>query len=233
MVKISRLTILCGIFLSFCMVTSCASHKAAQLPQLNLDVNAQQDKVEQRGFVGMVKPIHLESELKTYFDYDLITDDILPVQITILNKAYGKPCMFSPTGINLVDTSGNRMPMLSMEQLMDKIQKSYWRSVGWGAAFGLLGAIPAAINVAKTNEKIRADYETRSLKNGPIIPGAFMEGVAFFSIPPQTNDLNGWKLTVLLSDPVDSTNIGIEKTIAGKIESRSKQEQTTEGRKTY
>jgi len=185
------------------------------------------------GFVGMVKPIHLKSELMTYFNYDLITDDILPVQISIFNKSYGKPCMFSPTGINLVDQYGNRIPMLSMEQLMNKIQKSYWRSVGWGAAFGLLGAIPAAINVAKTNEKIRVDYEKRALKNGVIIPGALIEGVAFFSIHPETKDLTDWKLTVFLSDPADSTSIRIEKSITGKIESRSEEGQSTEQVSTY
>jgi hypothetical protein len=231
--RMSRLVVVCGVLVSFCLVTSCASHKTAQLPQLTLDANAQQNKVEQGGFVGMVKPIHLKSELMTYFNYDLIADDILPVQINIFNKSYGKPRMFSLAGINLVDRRGNRIPMLSIEQLMDKIQKSYWRSVGWGAAFGLLGAIPAAINVAKTNEKIRVDYEMRTLKNGVIIPGAFIEGVAFFSIHPETKDLTDWELTVFLSDPADSTNIRIEKSITGKIESRSKEDQPTEQERTY
>ncbi|OPY67189.1 MAG: hypothetical protein A4E57_02431 [Syntrophorhabdaceae bacterium PtaU1.Bin034] len=223
--NVPRSVLLCSLLLSLCFVVSCASHKTSSLPPLTMDVNAQKTKLEEKGFVSMAKPIYNQAELKTFFDRDLIVDDVLPVHIYLLNKSYGKPCTFNVAGINLLDSSGSRVPMLSMEQLMDKVQKSHWRSLGWGAAFGLLGAIPSSVNVARTNEKIRVDYEGRVLKNGTVFPGASAEGIAFFSIPANTSSLDGWKLTTVIADPSDSTNFNIEHLLEGTIETREKEEQ--------
>ncbi len=33
-------------------------------------------------------------------------------------------------------------------------KKSYWRTAGWGGAFGIVGIIPSLINVSNTNDKI-------------------------------------------------------------------------------
>jgi hypothetical protein len=230
-----RTVVLCGLCLCWCALTSCATHNAAQLPQLSLDLNAQQHKVEEKGLVGMVKPIHLPSELKTYFDYDLIADGILPVQIHVMNKSYGKPCGLNTTAINLVDATGTRLPVLSVDQVLDKVQKSQWRSVGWGVAFGLVGVIPSIINVSQTNDKIRADYEARVLKSGNVVPGAVTEGVMFFSIPSDTSSLDGWKVATILVDYGDSTGIVIENRLEGAVAPRSMPvqdptSQTSEGR---
>jgi hypothetical protein len=205
------------------------------MPQLSLDLNAQQNKVEQKGFIAMVRPIHLQSELKTYFDYDLIADGILPIQIHVTNKAYGKTCLLNTAGINLVNSTGARAPTLSMDQLMDKTKKSQWRSAGWGLALGLIGAIPSLINVSNTNDKIRADYEARLLKGGNIVPGAVTEGMMFFSIPPDISDLNGWKVTMIIVDPSDSKSFDVECGLAGTVVPRPKpvQEETNEEKKVF
>ena len=68
------------------------------------------------------------------------------------------------------------------------------RTAGWGVAFGLLGAVPSAINVAVVNEKIKADYESYMIKSGELVSGAYTEGSLFFRIDNKIESLDGWKL---------------------------------------
>jgi hypothetical protein len=93
---------------------------------------------------------------------------------------------------------------LTFEQVYGKASKSYGRALGWGVAFGLLGAIPSAINVAVVNEKIKADYESCMIKNGELVSGGYTEGSMFFSIDKEIESLDGWKLQLgynILNDP--------------------------------
>lgn len=189
-----------------CLTSACASHKAAQLPQLAFDLKAQQDRVETEGISFMVKPIYLKGEQERYFDCDLLSDGILPVQVHVNNSSHNGPITFRTDGINLINSSGDRAPVMSMEQVLKHAQKSYGRAAGWGIAFGIFGLIPSIINVSSTNQEIQAEYESRMLKGGNIVPGAMTEGVAFFSVPPDLCNLNGWKISLIVMDNALQSN---------------------------
>ena len=199
------------------LATYCASHKAVRPPNLAYDMKAQEDKVENQGIILMVKYFHLKSELETYFDEDLLKYGILPIQINIQNKAHPNPVVVSTAGINLIDPSEARSPLMSSQQVIDKAKKSYWRSAGWGVAFGIFGLIPSLVNVSNTNKKIQADYESRMLKSGNLVCGGMTEGLAFFSVPQDLSNLSGWKLAVVLKDIKDSENIILECGLSGTI----------------
>jgi len=197
--------------------SGCASHKAARQPDLSYDLKAQENKVAKDGIILMVKVFHLKSELETYFDDDLLKYGLLPVQINLQNKSHGRNVVFNTDGINLIDPTGTRNPIMSSEQVIDKAKRSFWRTAGWGVAFGCIGAIPSAINVSNTNKKIQADYESRMTKGGNLIAGGMTEGLAFFTVPEDLSSLSGWKVSMILKDIESLENIILEYGLSGTI----------------
>ncbi|RLG44343.1 MAG: hypothetical protein DRN92_08160 [Thermoproteota archaeon] len=198
-------------------LTGCASHKAARPPDLTYDLKAQENKAEKEGIVLMAKYFHLKSELETYFDEDLLKYGVMPIQINLQNKSHPNPVVLNTAGINLIDPTGTRSPLMSSQQVIDKAKKSYWRSAGWGVAFGIFGLIPSLVNVSNTNKKIQADYESRMLKSGNLVCGGMTEGLAFFTIPEDLSDLSGWKLAVVLKDIKNTEDIVLEYGLSGTL----------------
>jgi hypothetical protein len=217
-------TLLFALTLVLC--SSCASYKAARQPALSYDLEAQGNKVEEQGIVCMVKPIHLKSELETYFDDDLLQYGVLPMQIYLSNKEHGRNVVFSTDGINLIEPSSTRCPVMSCDQVLEKAKKSYWRTAGWGAAFGIFGIIPSAINVSNTNKKIQADYESRAIKGGNLIPDGVTEGLVFFSVPPDISSLNGYTVSIILKDPQEGQDIDIKYGLSGTVVPRKTEKET-------
>jgi hypothetical protein len=209
------------VFFIFCLVlvlsSGCATYKAARQPNLSYDLTTQQNKVDKDGISLMIKCFHLKSDLTTYFDDDLLKYGILPVQVNLQNKSYPNTVVLSTDGINLIDPTGNRNPLMPIEQVIDKTKKSYWRTAGWGVATGIFGIIPSMINVSNTNKKIQADYESRMIKGGNLISSGMTEGLTFFSVPEDLSSLNGWKVSVVLKDIETSKDIIIEYGLSGTI----------------
>jgi len=205
------------ICLMLLVSSGCASHNAARQPDLSYDLKAQENKIEKDGIALMVKVFHLKSELETYFDADLLKYSMLPVQINLQNKSYGRNVVFNTDGINLIDPTGTRNPILSAEQVIDKTKRSYWRTAGWTVAFGIFGIIPSAINVSNTNKKIQADYESRMIKGGNLIGGGAAAGLTFFTVPEGLSSLSGWKVSMILKDIESSENIILEYGLSGTI----------------
>lgn len=195
----------------------CATHKAAHQPNLSFDLKAQENQINQDGISYMVKCFYLKSDLDTYFDDDILKYGILPVQINLQNKHYPRPVILNTDGINLINSTGVRFPMLSCEQVMEKIKKSYWRTAGWGVAFGLLGVIPSAINVSNTNKKIRSDYESRMIKSGNLVCGGMTEGLCFFSVPEDLDNLSGWQVSTVLKDIQEEKSIIVRYGLSGTV----------------
>lgn len=216
------------ICLTFFLSYGCAAHNAALQPNLSYDLKAQENKIDRDGITLMVKTFHLQSELSTYFDDDLLKYGMLPIQINLQNKSYPNAIVLNIDGINLIDPTGTRNPGLSSEQAYDKVKRSQWRSVGWGAAFGLLGVIPSLINVSNTNDKIRADIESRMIKSGNIINGGMTEGLTFFLVPEELSSLSGWKVSVILKDIQNSKDIVLEYGLSGTIIPPKERYQQTE-----
>lgn len=205
-------------------VISCSSHKAVRQSNLAFDLEAQQNKTTKDGIELMIKPIHLKSELSTYFDEDLLKYGVLPVQVAICNKG-DKPVYFSTEGINLIDPSGKRCPLLPVDAVVDKAKKSLWRTAGWTVAFGIFGLIPSAINVSNTNKKIQADYDSRIIKSGNMGSGAVTEGLTFFDVPSNMSSLDGWKFMVAFKDTKNDSLSIVEYGLSGTVEERKDETQ--------
>ncbi len=228
------------VFAAICMIlvtmTGCASHNAARQPDISFDLQAQENRTEKKGIQLMVKVFHQKSDLKTYFDEDLLQYNILPMQIGLQNKSYGKKVVFNTDGINLIDPTGSRNPVMSGEQVIAKAKKSYWRTAGWGVAFGIVGIIPSLINVSNTNDKIQADYESRMLKSGNLVAAGQTTGLVFFNVPDNISNLSGWKVSLILKDVETSEDIVLEHGISGEIvspkERTNEQNKALEGEKT-
>ncbi|HCY84262.1 MAG TPA: hypothetical protein DHV36_03910, partial [Desulfobacteraceae bacterium] len=180
-----------GLLVIFLCIVSCASHKPISTTALTRGADAEDKKVSQDGIDLMISPIVSKAVMKAYFDQDLLAYGILPVQVCILNNT-DAPLNLSTEAVCLMDDSSGTCPRLSVDKVVRRLKKSYWRSVGWGAALGLMGAIPSAINVGMTNEKIAFFYKTRALKTDELPVGTSTEGLVFFEIPDQVSALDGW-----------------------------------------
>ena len=219
--------------LTLVLATGCASYKAARQPDLSYDLKSQENKVDKDGIIMMVKCFYQKSDLTAYFDEDLLEYGVLPVQIQLQNKSHPNPVVLNTAGINLIDPTGTRDPILSSAQVIDKAKKSYWRSAGWGVAFGVFGLIPSLINVSNTNKKIQADYESRGIKCGNLVCGGSTQGLVFFSVPEDLGNLSGWHLSVDLKDIKSTEDIVIDYGLSGtfvppKDRKPKKEEETKE-----
>ena len=183
------------MFLFSFAVCGCATHAPIKTPDLTSDLVSQREKQVKNDVEVMMLPIHDKQDLKAYFDEDLILFGVLPVKVNIDNLGTD-PCFIGVEYAQITDSDGNRNPAMNLEQVYDHTYKSYWRTAGWGVAFGVLGAVPSLINVAVTNDKIKADYNTCMLKDGEMPGKSHTEGTLFFEIDEKTPSLDGWKFQI-------------------------------------
>ena len=115
---------------------------------------------------------------------------------------------------------------MSVDQVMDKVKKSQWRSAGWTVAAGVFGLIPSAINVNNTNKKMRADYESRVFKGGNLNKGSTTEGFMFYSVPEDIGTLDGWNLTAILKNADGDSDLMLTQGLAGTIVKRERKEKS-------
>lgn len=187
------------IAIIFLLSYGCASHSPIKPPNLQSDISAQQNRRYLNGVDVMVRVVHSKTDLKAYYDEDLILFGMLPFHVCFMNKK-DCPCHVGPEHVTLISPDGMASAPLGLEQVCSKASKSYWRTAGWGVAFGLIGAIPSLINVSTTNERLKADYQASMLKSGDLPGGGYTEGSIFFDIDKKIETLDGWKLKVGLEE---------------------------------
>ena len=209
-------------FLIFCMIlflfSGCAYHMVHRQPDLSHDVKAQKSEVSKDGICLMAKCIHLKSEMKTYFDRDLVHYGILPVQIYIQNKSYPRTVVLNIDGINLIDLTGAKNPIMSCDQIIAKRKENLYFMLGAASALlNPIGSVPDSYSKLDKIKKIKSDYKSYSIKFGNIISGGVTEGFAFFSIPKDAESLNGWKISVVLKDTVTNNDIILDHVLSGSI----------------
>ena len=77
-------------FLIFCLIlflfSGCTYYVFNSHPDLTQDVKAKENEVSKDDIRLMAKCIHLKSEMKTYFDRDLVEYGIFPVQIYCIQQ---------------------------------------------------------------------------------------------------------------------------------------------------
>jgi hypothetical protein len=209
-------------FLMICLMlflfSGCKYPMVLRQPDLSHDVKAQESEVSKDGISFMAKCIYLKSEMKTYFDRDLVHYGILPVQIYIQNKSYPKTVVLNIDGINLIDLTGAKNSMLSCDQIIEKRKEILRLLVGTSISlFDPIGFMIGSIESSDKITKIKSSYESHSIKFGNIISGGVTEGFTFFSVPKDLNNLNGWKISVVLKDTETKNDIILEYALSGSI----------------
>lgn len=202
--------LLSGMFLS-----GCASHKPIKQPNLGADLAAQQEKETLHGVEVIIRPVHQKDMLKNYYDEDLILYGVLPVQVCIDNLSEQERYL-GVEYASLISPDGAERSALSLEQVFDKAKKSYWRTAGWGVAFGLLGAVPSIINVSSTNDQLKADYDSSMLKSGKMSEKAHAEGSVFFDVDPTISSLDGWQFKIGLEKEGEPFYVSFD--LGGEVE---------------
>jgi len=208
--------IVLGLTLTLSFLGGCASYDASQAPALDRDIQATRAVVENAHLSMMARPMHQEDELKAYFDTDLVYWQVLPIQIQLANHEAGKELAFSLDGLQLVDAGNQQHPLLHLDDVMSQAGRSYGRSLGWGVAFGLIGAGISAYQVTEANKQMRADFSRRMLKDTLLKPGEKTEGVAFFSVPKKLQSLDGWKLT-LFTQRTEGGELVLDYSLGGQV----------------
>ena len=196
---------------------SCASHAPIKQPNLHSNLEAQQNKQVLNNIEIMARPIHSKSEIKNFYDEDLILYGVLPFHLCFKNNSSNASCHIEINKAALIDPDGSSNWPLTHEQVYEKASKSYFRTAGWAVAFGVFGAVPSLINVAYTNEKIKADYESCMLKNGELVGGGFTEGSIFFSVDNKIESLDGWQLKVGFDNENNTKNF-VTFELSGEVE---------------
>ncbi len=216
MLNFRKFATLLSIILFFSFLIGCATHTPIKAPNLNSNMEAQKNKQIADQVEIMVRPIVSKAENKAYYDEDLILYGVLPFHVCFKNLDTQASCHINAEKAALVDPDGTPNPPLTLKEVYGKASKSYLRTVGWGAAFGLMGAIPSVINVAVVNDKIKADYESCMIKSGELVSGAYTEGSLFFGIDNKIDSLDGWKLQFDFSN-VNGPNLVTFK-LSGQVE---------------
>jgi len=204
--------------------SGCASYHSIRQAPLSTNPIAQQNKRINDDIESMVYPITTQSMQKQIFDNDLIEKGYLPVQISILNK---KDCnvTFNKEGIVLLTPEEIVIPRTSNLKVAMDTDKSIGRTVGWTVGFGVIGLIPSAMNVSKTNKRIQADYVAKAPIEGNLIPGGLVDGILFFKLPEEKIEtLNDYKMNIVLRDELKNEEIIITHTLYGDIEYKGDEE---------
>lgn len=200
------------------LLSGCAFHMVHRQSNLSLDVKARESEINKDGVRLMVKCIHLKSEMKNYFDRDLLHYAILPVQIYIQNKSYPGTVVLNIAGINLIDLTGAKNPMLSCDQIIEKRKEILRFLVGTSTSlFDPIGFMIGSIESSDKIKKIRSDYKSYSIKFGNLISDGVTEGFAFFAVPEDLSNLNGWKISVSLKDTETKNDIVLDYALSGSI----------------
>jgi hypothetical protein len=209
------LVIVCFFLFSGLFLSGCASHKPLKQPNLGADLAAQQTKETHHGVEVMIRAVHQKDLLSSYYDEDLILYGVLPVQVCIDNLS-DQERYLGVEYATLLSPDGIQRSPLSLEEVFDRAKKSYWRTAGWGVAFGLLGAVPSIINVSSTNEQLKADYDSSMLKSGNMVEKARAEGSVFFEVDPQLASLDGWQFKIGLEKEGEPFYVSFD--LSGEVE---------------
>ena len=216
MLNIRKSSIIFSIIFIFSFLIGCATHSSIKQPNLYSNIEAQQDKQTANQIEIMVRPIVSKSDNKAYYDEDLILYGVLPFHVSFRNIGPNASCHIKAEKTALVDPEGKSSSPLTLEEVYRQASKSYARTLGWGAAFGLIGAIPSVVNVAVVNDKIKADYESCMIKGGELVSGGYTEGSIFFSIDSKIESLDGWKLQLCLTNLNDPKFVTFD--LSGDVE---------------
>ncbi len=201
------------------LVAGCASHNVVKPASLITSPSAYEKKVSKDGVDFFCTTYVGVDEVKQYFGEDLIWHKILPMQVVLSNKS-DETLVIDRQSIMMIDPDGKECQPLSIDEVIRKAKKSYLRSGGWGVAFGAVGLGISAYNVHKTNKKVQADYESRILEDGNLVPGAVSEGFLFFPIDASLETLEGYSMSVGLRNVENGKTFFVKYDMSGDVPKR-------------
>ena len=91
-----------------------------------------------------------------------------------------------------------------------------------GAAVDIVTLDPISLMVnpliySQIKKETQYSYKSHSIKFGDLISGGVTEGFTFFNIPEYLNNLNGWKISVVLKDTETKNDIILDYALSGSI----------------
>jgi hypothetical protein len=139
-----------------------------------------------------------ESKCKQAFDSQLSTEGVLPLLVKIENNG---PETYEYTTKDFTVTGGAALRSLTVEEAAKKAKRdAVGRAIGLSLIVPIV-AIPIAVaasasHTKEVNQKIREDFNAKTLKDGVILPYKEISGFLFYEMPPGQKDLNGLELSV-------------------------------------
>jgi len=139
---------------------------------------------------------------KRYVGIDPAESSMIPVFMRIANSG-NRLIKLDASGSSLLTAAGEPFQSLTIDEAIEKAMRSDAEVVGWGIAFGTVGAIVSASNTASTNKSLEEDYHKKSFKPNLINTESSGEGLVFFHVPPEKQEFINAAVIQLL-DPTSN-----------------------------
>ncbi len=98
-----------ALLLAAAVLAGCATHSPIQQPNPDADMHAQMTRQTVDGVMVMARPVHVKSELKSYFDEDLVLYGVLPFHVGFKNLD-GVSCRIEAKSAALAAPDGSLLP---------------------------------------------------------------------------------------------------------------------------
>lgn len=182
------------------LITGCASYTPIIITAESVD--ATEDSVEKNGAIIRIEQYIEKAKSEVAFDTDLRRKGVLAIYISVENAADNS---IDVASLQLVDKDEQQLPQLSWEEAAEKAKRS--RA---GRAFGLSMIVPiitipvvavqSVKHTNKVNDRLRNDFEAKTLPEGEIFPGDQASGFVFFAFDKWKSRLPDLELSLQIEN---------------------------------
>lgn len=171
------------------LIGGCASYQTKSLssvPEHGAAMNefiGASDSVEVR-----CTPMMDKEMAKSYLGIEPSKVEMVPVLFKVQNNGTS-PIKVDISRTALILDGAADGPCLSLDDACNKARRGEGEVIGWGIAFGAVGAMASGNKVAEANRALESDYQKKAFKPTLINAGGKGEGVLFFDVPKDRQQL--------------------------------------------
>jgi hypothetical protein len=178
---------LAGLLALSILVTGCASYTTTTLAGPRAEEMGA-SRAEAGVFVGADPHVQAERQ-KAVFDADLAGEAVIPIRVLVRND--GAPrLLVRPSSMTLALADGTQIPSAGATAVAARLDQGVGEVIGWGIAFGVIGALAASANKDSVRTARLADYRSKELPEVSLVKGESAHGFVFF-IPPKGSSAFG------------------------------------------